>query len=82
MVPLDVDDIFVILKKDMMGELLAHLNTQHGRIEFTLEEREWSLPFLCKGAQTGRGNHADRGVMVSDAYRQLCMYVCMYVCMY
>ena len=36
------DDTFVIVKKDLVGKLLAHLNTQHERIEFTLEEREGS----------------------------------------
>ena len=42
-----VDDTFVILKKDQVGELLDHLNAQHERIEFTLEEeKEGSLPFL------------------------------------
>ena len=56
------DDTFVIVKKDLVGKLLAHLNTQHERIEFTLEGGK---------DQTGRGSHEDRGVQKSDAYRQV-----------
>lgn len=42
-----VDDTFVVVKSELVSELLNHLNSQHDRIRFTYEvEKEGSLPFL------------------------------------
>ena len=42
-----VDDIFSMLKKNVVGALLKHLNQQHPSIQFTLEEeKNQQLPFM------------------------------------
>lgn len=42
-----VDDTFVIIKRNLVAELLDHLNKQHAKIRFTCEvEESGSLPFL------------------------------------
>ena len=42
-----VDDIFSIIKKDVVASFLAHLNKQHEAITFTVEKEEnGELPFM------------------------------------
>ena len=42
-----VDDVFSIVKRRLVEKLLAHMNTQHPSITFTIEEEEnGKLPFL------------------------------------
>ena len=41
-----VDDIISVVKKSQSNRLLSHLNTQHKKIQFTMEEeKDGSLPF-------------------------------------
>ena len=61
-----VDDTFVIIRRDLVTELLSHLNRQHERIKFICEvEKNESLPFLdvrvCK-----QGN----GALITEVYRK------------
>ena len=42
-----VDDIFSIIKRSAVNDLLIHLNNQHTSVQFTLEiERDGKLPFM------------------------------------
>ena len=42
-----VDDVFSIVKRRLVEKLLAHMNTRHPSITFTIEEEEnGKLPFL------------------------------------
>ena len=42
-----VDDIISVVKKSQSNRLLSHLNTQHKKIQFTMEEeKDGSLPFM------------------------------------
>lgn len=42
-----VDDVFAIVSRDSLSELIGHLNKLHDKVEFTVErENEGVLPFL------------------------------------
>ena len=42
-----VDDVIAVVKKDGGQSLLQHLNSQHPRIKFTMEEeKDGTLPFM------------------------------------
>ena len=58
-----VDDIFCILKKNTVHEMLSHLNGLRPTIQFTVEEeKEGVLPFLDTQLQRGRDGKLDVSV--------------------
>ena len=61
-----VDDVFSIMRKDVIQKFLHHLNQQHPSIQFTVEiEKDGKLPFLeltvCRKTD---------GYLMTDAYRK------------
>ena len=55
-----MDDVFAIVKKTVVNDLLAHLNDQNSSIKFTMEsEKDGKLPFMdvivtrCGGNKLG-----------------------------
>ena len=60
-----VDDVFAILKRSVLIKFLAHLNTQHPAIRFTVEtESEKELPFLDLNVRRSDN------ILSTDVYRK------------
>ena len=58
-----VDDVIAVVKKNYSQTLLAHLNNQHERIEFTMEEEQnGSLPFMDIRFTRNEGGNLEREV--------------------
>ena len=62
-----VDDVIAVIRKIDGQALLNHLNRQHPRIQFTMEEEEGgSLPFMDV-----RFTHREDGTLIRQIYQKL-----------
>ena len=58
-----VDDVIAVVKKNYSQTLLAHLNSQHERTEFTMEEEQnGSLLFMDIRFTRNEGGNLEREV--------------------
>ena len=62
-----IDDVFSIVKRIQIEELLSHLNKQHERIKFTVEiEQNGRLPFMDLLLQ-----RRDDGSLGTNVYKKM-----------